>query len=249
MIHEILLWTSSILGFSFLVPYMIPSFRSTLKQIYENKRTNNVFGGDCISDIQQNQIDAIDRTVGQLVSSLCQSVIVLWALSNLFFNGSIDSLHNLVISYYIYDSIHLFIKPYGKTQKVFYIHHGLCITLILYNAFVPIGYTTIINIIYILMELSALSINLSNVQRYVYPASRLTLQVSLANIIIYSTTRMVLYPITMIYMINDIFESDRTDKYIFIVPVSFFIVMSLAFCWWSVGIIDKHRRLGRKMIL
>jgi len=249
MIQEILLWTSSILGLSFLIPSIIPPFRSTLKQIYENKRTNNVFGGDCISDIQQNQIDAIDRTVGQLVASFCQSIIVLWALTNLLFNGASNPLHYFVISYYLYDMIYLFIKPFGKIQMIFQVHHGLCICVILYTIYIPIGYTSTIHLVYILMELSALSINLSNIQRYLYPASRLTIQVSLTNLLIFLITRIIVFPSISIYMLYDIITVDRDDKYIFLFPGSLFTSLIFLCIWWFVGMINKHRRLEQKMIL
>jgi len=249
MIQEILLWTSSILGLSFLIPYCIPPFRSTLKQIYENKRTNNVFGGDCINDIQQSQIDAIDRTVGQMVASFCQSIIVLWALTNLLFDGALNPLHYFVMSYYIYDIIYLLIKPYGKTQTVFLIHHVLCICVILYTIYIPLGYTSTIHLVYILMELSALSINVSNIQRYLYPASRLTIHVSLTNLLIFFVTRIVVFPSVLLYTLYDMYSVEREDKYIYLFPGSLFTGLLFLCIWWFIGMMEKHKRLERKMIL
>jgi hypothetical protein len=244
MLYEITLWTLGLLGGSYALPYCIPSIRSSLRQIHTTIKTNTVFASECINDIQQGQLNAIDRTIGQIISALCQSIIVMWTCINILTEWSIEPLHNFVISYYLYDMIHIYIKPYGKTQSIFFLHHSLSIFLIAYVRYAELHYIAFMNTIYICMELSGLCINITNLLKYAYPTSKSNIVLSAINLMIYCILRQVIYGFTLLYytVITEL-------TYIYYIPAVLLYFLYFASLYWFILMAQKHKQMERKVIL
>jgi len=244
MLYEIPVWTLILLGSSYALPYCIPSIRSAYKQIDAAIKSNTVFTSECISDIQQNQLDALDRTIGQLMSSLSQTVITIWAALNLLLSGSIDPLHNFALSYYLYDMIHLYLKPYGKTQQIFFLHHSACIFLIIYVRYTELQYANLMHIAYISMELSACSINITNILRHAYPVSKIHILLSGINLAIYGFLRLVVYGISLLY-----FTVITEITYVYYIPITLQYLLFFVSLYWFLLMAKKHKRIEQKVIL
>ena len=247
MLQEVALWVASLLGISYALPHLIPSFRSTLKQVHESIRTNTVFTSESICDLHQGQIDTIDRTVGQIMAAACQFIIVVWTSLNLLLGSSIQPLHTCMIGFYIYDLIHLTIHPYGKTQQIFLVHHTMTIGLVLYLKYVPLSYYSFNNEIYLFLELSGFSINVTNVVKQFYPASKYNIVLSALNVYIYGLTRGILCPcIVTVIILSCIFHTPPLQE---LAPVPFFVLVIALSIWWFIAMIKKHNRLVQKAIL
>jgi len=244
MFYEIGVWTLGLVGGSYGLPYCIPSIRSAYKQIHASIKANTVFTSECISDIQQGQLDFIDRTIGQLMSAICQMVIVLWASLNLLTGSSIEPLHNFVISYYLYDMIHLYLKPYGKTQRIFFLHHSLTIFLIAYTRYADLHNAGFFHVSYICMELSGCSINITQLLRYSYPISKLNITVSAINLLIYGILRLVIYGFALL---NYVVTTDITP--IYYIPTTLAYLLYFVSLYWCILMAQKHKRLQQKIIL
>jgi len=244
MVYEIPFWTLGFLGASYALPYCIPSIRLSLRQINTAIKTNTVFTSECINDIQQGQLDAIDRTMGQLMSAMIQSIIITWAFLNLLTAGSIDPLHNFVISYYIYDMIHLYMKPYGKTQQIFFFHHSMGIFLIVYLQYTGLQYAELMHISYICMELSACSINILHLLRYAYPASKIHIVMSGVNLFLYGFLRLIVYGIALLY-----FTVTTDITYVYYIPTILQYILYFASLYWFILMTQKHKKLEQKTIL
>jgi hypothetical protein len=249
MFAEIALWTLSILGASYALPYCVPPIRMAQKQLHELVKTNTVFTSNCITDIQQAQIDMIDRTIGQIMGASCQFMIVAWAFLNLLFTGPIEPLHDLVISYYLYDMIHLYMKPYGRRQSIFFLHHTLSICMIAYIRYTQIEYTTLSHSLYILMESSGCALNITNLYKQFYPASKHIITCSSVNIIIYGLTRVLVYPLILSYYEYQLYISVLDTKYIYIFPNALLILLFCVSVWWFIAMVQKHRGMKQKTIL
>jgi len=244
MLADILLWTITLVGSSFLLPQCIPQMCSALKQIHTTIKSNTVFASECISDIQRNQLDAIDRTIGQIMAAICQMVIILWASLNLLIGWSIEPLHNFVIAYYLYDMIHLYLKPYGKTQSIFFFHHSLTIFLIAYIRYTELHFTGFSYLSYICMELSGCSINVTHLLKYAYPISKLNIGISAINLLVYGVTRLFIYGFALLYCMATV-----EITYIHYIPVVLLNTLYLVSLYWFILMANKHKRLQQKIIL
>jgi len=243
------LYTVSLLGVYWLIPRIIPTFKERYNQIYSAIKTNVVFTSECINDIHQGQLDLLDKTIGQIVNSICQSIIVAWAFCNLFLFNETESLNAFVIGFYIYDIIHLLTKHYGKTQRMYLVHHGLSIVCIVYVQYIATGYNPYININYILMEVSSTAINITNIIKFFNPASKYTITVSGINVNTYFITRVVFYPISLLFMTYDIYHSDIAAKYLYIPPVALLSLLFSVCVWWFTALIKKHEETRKKWLL
>jgi hypothetical protein len=244
MFYEITLWTLGLLSSSYALPYCIPSIRSAYKQLHTSIKANTVFTSECISDIQQSQLDFIDRTIGQLMSAISEIIIVLWASLNLLIGWSIDPLHNFVISYYIYDMIHLYIKPYGKRQTLFFFHHSLSIFLVAYMQYAELQYTKFMHLTYICMELSGCSINITQLLKYTYPTSKSTIVLSAINLMIYCMLRQVIFGFALLYYTITI-----EITYIYYIPAIILYLLYFASLYWFIMMAQKHKKMEHKIIL
>jgi len=232
-----------------MLPYCIPPIRTAQKQLREIIKTNTVFTSNCITDIQQAQIDMIDRTIGQITGASCQLMIVVWAFLNLLSIGNIDSLHNFVVSYYLYDMIHLYSKHYGRSQSIFFLHHTLCICMIAYLRYIESEYVVFSQLLYILMESSGFALNIMNLCKQFYPASKYIITCSSVNVITYGLTRVIVYPLVLGYYEYQLYISVSDTKYIYIFPN---VLLSLLYCvsvWWFIAMVQKHRGMQQKTIL
>ena len=144
MISEIAIGVILLTGVSHVLPYTIPSIRSKLQSMI----------------VSQEEYNMIDKTIGQLISSACQILIIMGAIVDLI--TPITYLTPFVIGYFIYDIIHLYTKPYGKTQSIFLLHHGLTIVMVGYVYLIESPYRSFNNICYIVLETSSLSLNITN---------------------------------------------------------------------------------------
>jgi len=244
MFYEIVVWTLGMVGGSYGLPYCIPSIRSAYKQIHAAIKMNTVFTSECIGDIQRNQLDLIDRTIGQLMSAICQTVIVLWASLNLLIGWPIDPLHNFVISYYLYDMIYLYLKPYGKTQKIFFLHYSLTIFLIAYIRYAELHHIGFFHVSYICMELSGCSINITHLLRYSFPISKLNIAISAINLLLYGILRLVIYGFALL---NYIVTTDITP--IYYIPTTLLYLLYFISLYWCILMAQKHKQLQQKIIL
>jgi hypothetical protein len=244
MLYEIPSWTLGLVASSYVLPYCIPSIRSAYTQIHTTIKMNTVFTSECIGDIQRKQLDALDRTIGQLISAFCQGVIVLWASLNLLTGGSIESLHNFVIAYYLYDMIYLYLKPYGKTQTLFFFHHSLSIFFIVYIQYTGVPSSGFIHLTYICMELSGCSINITHLFKYSYPTSKNHLVLSAINIVTYGFLRLIVYGTTLTYAIITI-----EITYIYYIPIFLSYTIFFVSLYWCILMGQKHKKLEQKIIL
>ena len=250
MLQDVALYMSALLLSSYAVPYLIPSFRASLKQVYATIRTSTIFTRESIHDVHQQQLDAIDRTTGQLMASFCQLSIVLWAAYNLSSTtNSIQPLHNFVLGFYAYDIIHLLISPYGKGQRIFLVHHGVTMAFVLYLKYVPLHYYSFINEAYLLLELSGLSINATNVFRQFNPVSKYNIALSAFNLYIYCLTRVIVCPLILIAIILSIAHNETPIPLLELVPPIFLTGLLGISAKWFVAMIAKHRRLVQKTII
>ena len=249
MLQEVALYTSALLLSSYAVPSLIPSFRTSLKQVYATIRTSTIFTRESIHDVHQHQLDAIDRTTGQLMAGFCQLSIVLWAAYNLLIANSIQPLHNFVLGFYAYDIIHLLISPYGKGLQIFLVHHGVTIAFVLYLKYVPLPYYSFINEAYLLLELSGLSINATNVFRQFNPVSKYNIALSAFNLYIYCLTRVLVCPLILVTIILSIAHNEKPIPLLELVPPIFLTGLLGMSAKWFVAMIAKHRRLVQKAII
>jgi hypothetical protein len=225
------LWTASILGASWLMP-QIPVFKNRYKQIH---------------DADQKQLDILDRTIGQLVNSVIQTLIVGWALYNLVIEDATDSLNACVVGFYLYDILHLYRAHYGKTQTMYIIHHALTIILIVYIQYIATGYNTFANVNYILLEFSSTSINVVNILKFFNPGSNSAI-LSGINVCIYFLTRVFFYPLNLLLLTYCIYESDIPAKYLYIPPVTILGILFGVCIWWFIALLKKHLETHRKLL-
>jgi hypothetical protein len=243
------LWTVSILGISWLIPRIIPVFRNNYNKIHETIKNNTVFRSECVSEIHQTQLDLLDRTIGQLVNSVCQLLIVVWAIYNLIIADRTDSLNEYVVGFYLYDIIHLCSNHYGKTQRMYIVHHLLTIGIIAYVQYVATGYSIFGNINYILLELSSTSINVANMTKFFNPVAKYNITISGINVNIYFITRIVAFPLNLLLLSYMIYESDSSTKYVNIPPIT---LLSILFCvcvGWFIALVKKHEESRKKWLL
>ena len=243
------LWTVTILGISWLIPHIIPAFRVNYNKIRETIKNNTIFTSECISEIHQKQLDLLDRTIGQMVNSVCQLLIIGWAGYNLLIADATDSLNAFVVGFYLYDTIHLYIHHYGKTQRAYIVHHLLTISIIVYIQYVATGYSEFGNINYILLELSSTSINITNIAKFFNPMAKYTVTISGINVNIYFITRIVAFPLNLLLLSYMIYESDSSTKYVNIPPVT---LLSILFCvcvGWFIALVKKHEETRKKWLL
>ena len=249
MLLEIGSWAILFTVASFTLPYVIPYYRNKLKQIKSTPVA--VFDSSCIRDVQQAHIDTIDRSIGQIVNTAGQLLVTGWACLNLAGLHAYLSLDALMLGFYIYDTYHILTKPYAKSNQPFVIHHGLTILLIVYLYILDFPYNTLMNIIYILLEFSAAAINISNLLIHTYPSSRIGISCSFINLSIYIITRIVIYPIILVYTTHYAYVI-TTTTYMFYLCFPPLIILYLLFgtcIYWCSGMIAKHRALKQKLIL
>lgn len=243
------LWTVTILGISWLMPHIIPVFRNNYNKIREAIKNNTIFTSECISEIHQTQLDLLDRTIGQLVNSVCQLLIIGWACYNLLIADATDSLNAFVVGFYLYDTIHLYIHPYGKTQRVYIVHHLVTIGIIAYVQYVATGYSIFGNINYILLELSSTSINVTNIVKFFNPMAKYNITISGINVNIYFITRIVMFPLSLLLLSYMVYESDSSAKYIYIPPITLFSILYGVCIQWFIVLVKKHEETRRKWLL
>jgi len=225
MIFEITLWATVLTEVSHVLPYTIPSIRSKLQSMI----------------VSQQEQDMIDKTIGQLISSACQILIILGAIVDLF--TPITYLTPFVIGYFVYDMIHLYTKPYGKTQSIFFLHHGLTIVMVGYVYLIESPYKSFNDICYILLETSSLSLNITNSIKYFYPNHPNMKCINLINISIYGLSRILLYPINIGHGIYILYNSN--NAYIIqlhIFPVFLLIILYAVCVNWFIAMVTKHYR-------
>lgn len=248
MFQEVTAWTVLISTLYMGLPYCVPVFRNRLKQIHLASKC--ILGNTCINDEHQRQVDSIDRTVEQVVSTTCQLGCVVWAILNLVYLSSYESLNNYMIGLYIADTLYLFVKPFGKTQRMFVIHHGMTIVTILYIKMIPFAYHNILMIMYILLELSGASINTTNMLKYFYPLSKNAPVYSLINLIIYFSLRVCVFPISVVVFVRKICMSD-IDFYVILQHFPPFLVAIFLYSvcvYWFIGMVGKHTSARRKLL-
>jgi hypothetical protein len=222
MISEIAIWVVLLTGASHVIPYTIPSIRSKLQSMI----------------VSQQEQDMIDKTIGQLISAASQILIILGAIVDLI--TPIPYLTPFVIGYFVSDMIHLYTKPYGKTQTIFFLHHGLTIVMVGYVYLIESPYKSFNDICYILLETSSLSLNITNSIKYFYPNHS---HMKFINISIYGICRMLLYPINIGHGIYMLYNSN--DAYIIklhIFPVSLLIILYAVCVNWFIVMVRKHYR-------
>jgi len=191
----------------------------------------------------------IDRTIGQAMGASCQFIIVVWAFLNLPYSGPIEPLHDLVISYYLYDMIHLYIKPYGRRQSIFFLHHTLSICIIAYIRYTQIDVIIFIQLMYILMESSGCALNITNLLKQFYPASKHIITYSFINVMIYGLTRVIIYPLIVSYYEYQLYISVLDTKYLYIFPNVLLALLYGVSVWWFIVMVQKHRSMMQKTIL
>lgn len=229
MILETLAWTTFFYTASFTLPCIVPRLEHQSKPaIFDNHN-------GLLADADQ---DARDRTIGQLVATGAQILIVLGALLDLI--TPIPSLASLVIGFYLYDMIHLYTKPYGKSQQIFLVHHAGTIALLSYLCWIESPYTTATNVFYILLEVSSISINTVNLIKYFWPTEPRLNQLRFANVAIYGLTRVVLYPLTL--GISIYFVAHSNQILIHVPPVFALGLLYIMYVQWFVAMITKQNR-------
>ena len=240
MIVEILAWSTLFYGASLILPCVVPTFYSKYK--YINTLPRPVFENysQIIDDLRQHEYNGIDRTVGQLVATGAQILIVAVAFIDLF--TPVPYLTSLVIGFYLHDMIHLATKPYGQTLQIYLVHHAATIALVSYCYLIQSPYTTESDILYIFLETSSISINMVNIIKYFYPASELLDRLSFANIGIYGLTRIVLYPLNVAWIAYNVYNSDQI--WINVPPLTVLILLYGVCVQWFVAMIKKHYRSG-----
>jgi len=249
MLQEVVLWTGSLLICSHALPYLIPSFYATLVQVHRSIQSNTVFASESIHDAHQHQLDAIDRTIGQLVAGACQFLIVLWALWNRLMAGDLQPLHNFVLGFYLHDTIHLLVKPYGKTLRIFLVHHGVAIGLVLYLKYCPPSYYSFANEAYLLLELSAFSINATHVFRRFFITSKYNIALSALNLYLYCITRLILYPLMIATLLLSVVLSPQPLSLLELAPLPVLVGLIGVSANWFVAMVAKHKQLVWKTIL
>jgi len=230
MFLEAFLWSVSITLASYGFPYLIPSIRNRLKEIHAN---TELIGSE---ELRIKVRDSIDRTLGQLVAATCQSLMTGWSLSNLILGSSVQALDQLVIGFYIYDIVHLLTKPYGKTQRIYLLHHIAAILFIYLNTLNIHRNVFSTNISYLLMESSSATINLTTI--IVHERPRYKSFVNKVNIIVYGLTRVILFPGNILYYFIDSLSSDQP-----ILRSSELIMATLfygLFVYWHQAMIKKY---------
>lgn len=249
MILEIASCTVLFTAASLVLPYIIPYFRNRLQQI--NSMPIAVFDAECIQDAHRAQINAIDRSIGQIVAAVGQLIITGWACLNLLGLNAFQSLDAFVIGYYIYDTIHLLTKPYAKTLKLFIVHHTLTICLVVYLHVVDIPYYIILNMLYIVLEFSGATNNIANVLIHTYPSAQFVIPCSFINVSIYCITRIVLYSTLCAYILYYTYVTTTStySYYLCIPPMLLLTILYIACIYWFIGMVAKHRTLKQKLIL
>jgi hypothetical protein len=230
MILETLAWTTLFYTASFTIPCIIPRLQALYKPpVFDNH--NSV-----IDDDEQN---AIDRTIGQLVATGAQILMVAGAVVDLFTPLPLHSLPSLVIGFYAYDMIHLYINPYGKALQMYLIHHAVTIALIGYLYMIETPYTREMDTYYILLEVSSVSINAVNLIKFFYPLSDSLDTLRLANVVVYGVTRVVLYPLNLGWSLYCVWTSDNVWIH---VPPFLVLVMLYGVCvQWFLAMVKKYK--------
>lgn len=228
MILETLAWTTFFYTASFTLPCIVPRLEHQPKPaVFDNHN-------GLIADAEQ---DAKDRTIGQLVATGAQILMVLGALLDLI--TPIPTLASLVIGFYLYDIIHLYTKPYGKSQQIFIVHHAGTIVLVSYVCWIESPYKTVSDIFYILLELSSISINTVNLIKYFRPTEPLLKQLTFANIVIYGLCRVVLYPATLGIAIYSVSQTDQI--LINLPPICALGILYIMYVQWFLTMIYKQK--------
>jgi len=249
MLLEIASWAILFAVGSLTLPYTIPYFRNKLQQIKSVPVA--VFDAACIQDAHQAHINAIDRTIWQIMSVIGQLLITGWASLNLLGLNAYHSLDALVIGYYLYDIVHLLTKPYAKTHTLYLVHHVVAIFIVGFLYLVDIPYVVPLNILYVLLEFSAAAGNITNLLIHTYPSSQFVISSSFINVSIYGITRIVVYPIVVSYLAYYVYGT-TTSTYSFcicLVPLGLLTGLYFACIYWYIGMVAKHRALKRKLIL
>jgi hypothetical protein len=249
MLLEIASWTILFAAASLTLPYGIPYFRNKLQEI--KSLPTAVFDSTCIQDAHQIRINAIDRSVGQIVGASAQLLITGWACLNLLGLNAYHSLDACVIGFYLYDIFHLLTKPYAKTLHIFRIHHVLSICMICYGYLLDIPYFIASNTLYVVLEFSAVSINITNLLSHCYPSSNFVIPCSFINISIYCVTRIIVYPIFCAYLQYYVYVTTTTTySYCLCLPALGLLTgLYFACLYWFIGMVTKHRALQQKLIL
>jgi len=191
-----------------------------------------------VDDDEQN---AIDRTIGQLVATGAQLLMVAGAVVDLFMPLSYHSLPSLVIGFYAYDMIHLYINPYGKALQMYLIHHAVTIALIGYLYMIETPYTREMDTYYILLEVSSVSINAVNLIKFFYPLSDSLDTLRFANVVVYGVTRVILYPLNLGWCLYCVLTSDNVWIH---VPPFLVLVMLYGVCvQWFLAMVKKYRSM------
>jgi hypothetical protein len=245
------LYTASLLGISWSIPSIIPTFKNQYNQIYSAIKSNVIFTHECVNEIHQKQLDVLDKMISHLMNCICQLVIVGWSVYNLTLYDSLETLNEFIIGFYLYDIIRTLTKNYGKTQGLFLVHHVLSIVLLLYKTFAITDFNNYLSIIYVLLEFSGASLNLTHIIRFVNPASKYTITVSGINVNIYFITRCVFYPVNLMVVSYDIYHRDMDilSKYLCIPALSLLWLLFGMSAWWLVVLVKKHEETRKKWLL
>jgi len=245
------LYTASLLGISWSIPSIIPTFKNQYAQIYSAIKSNVIFTHECVSEIHQKQLDVLDKMISHLMNCICQLVIVGWSVYNLTLYDSLETLNEFIIGFYLYDIIRTLTKNYGKTQGLFLVHHVLSIVLLLYMRLAVTDFNGYFNVIYLLLEFSGASLNLTHIIRFVNPASKYTITVSGINVNIYFITRCVFYPVSLLFITYDAYhrEVDTLTKYLYIPPLLLLWLLFGMSAWWLVALVKKHEETRKKWLL
>jgi hypothetical protein len=230
MILETLAWTTLFYTVSFTIPCIIPRLQTLYKPpVFDNH--NSV-----IDDDEQN---AIDRTIGQLIATGAQILMVAGAIVDLFTPLPLHSLPSLVIGFYAYDMIHLYMNRYGKALQMYLVHHAVTIALIGYLYMIETPYTREMNTYYILLEISSVSINVVNLIKFCYPLSVSLDTLRFANVVVYGVTRVVLYPVNLGWSLYCVWTSDNV--WVHIPPFLVLVLLYGVYVQWFLAMIRPLR--------
>ena len=146
-----------------------------------------------------------------------------------------------MIGYFIYDIIYIYRKLYKKINALIFLHHILSIVILTYIHLIDSPYKLFINICYILLESTSLSLNITNSIKYFYPGHPQLKCVNLVNISIYGIVRILLYPINLGYGIYIVYNlNDTYLKILYIAPGSLLILLYIISVNWFIAMVSKY---------
>jgi hypothetical protein len=190
-------------------------------------------------------IKKLELTIGQITGTVCQVLAVIWTLLNIAasyqYDITITTWHMTVyiIGFYSYDLIHLLTYAEGRKLYVFHAHHiAAIITAITILVYPEICSILVVNMLIALLELSGASVNITALCKQFVPAYNKT--VEFVNILIYVTTRNILYPCIIIKLTYDAYFDGHILKVQYLIPGITCHLLILACVVWGKTMIEKY---------